>query len=951
MRCTRYRTAVVCFTVMTMMRFFAVMCVAIAGDPESRARSFSLPGQDLCFMENRGQLRRTDGAPASDIGYYVDAGRTRLCFSREGISLIMVRPDLLPSVSEALVDRESRGAPRRRIERMDMLWEGANADLVLEAGGILPSVGHYYGPAYPDGILNVPEYSRLVYRNLYDNIDVLCESGGSRIKFTYLVHPGGDPSQIRVRYRGATAHIADDGSLIVRGQVGGWEESAPLSWQDANGSRTYVRTEFQTLSGTVSYTLGAYDRARTLVIDPWATYYGGNWRWLGQDTLPGFTSADNIAIDRRAGYFVSGTSDCVDFPGSLGAPFSGNPDIFRYVLKLDAAGNRKWCTYYRGVSDDVYHWTVTSFALDADGKGGCAIAGVTKSQAFPVSSQAYQSSLRGGADGYVLSLDSLGHRRWATYCGGGITTAPWADDEFYDLVFLRNGDIAVAGQTWCADYPTTPGALRRTWSPTGDIQNSTGIVTVFDSAGALRWSSYFGGDSTSLLGAVVDSGGHLVLLGTTQSRIFPTTPGAFQRQNGTPAPSDTYYDATVSSLTPGGQLVWSTYLGGTFTESPVSIARGRGGRIVVAGITESGDFPVTPGRFRSMHNGDKDIFVTTFKNDGGLDWSTFELAAAGNMLNPIHTSMTTDRRGNIYLTGATKVSTLAVTPGAFQSVLHGNADAFLAKLDTGGTPKIVTYFGGYSSLPNSFGAEIHPNAIKVDSANNIIFAGWTTETDLPLRHTGYQQTISGIRCAFIAVMDSTLLFPVRLISLSAHAIGTGVALRWRTVDERNNYGFRVQRSRPGSNWEDVGFVHGAGNAPLGAAYEFVDRLDIAATENAILKYRLLQIDYDGTIDESPVVELRYGEAPTSASIMESWPSPATGGETWCRIRIEESGAVRLTLHDLRGREVAKIADATHMETGEHVFSFRTSTLAPGAYFLRLFSGETVETTRIIVKKD
>jgi hypothetical protein len=134
-----------------------------------------------------------------------------------------------------------------------------------------------------------------------------------------------------------------------------------------------------------------------------------------------------------------------------------------------------------------------------------------------------------------------------------------------------------------------------------------GIITP-----ATRSSSTPGLDySTFLGGGHFDSGwdiavrdGRAYVTGTTQSADFPTR-GAFDTTfNGA-------FDAFVTKLNASGsELAYSTFLGGTESDSGEDIAVDGKGRAYVTGLTNSPDYPTTRGAFDRTFNGGFDAFVT-----------------------------------------------------------------------------------------------------------------------------------------------------------------------------------------------------------------------------------------------------------------------------------------------------------------------------------------------------
>jgi hypothetical protein len=116
----------------------------------------------------------------------------------------------------------------------------------------------------------------------------------------------------------------------------------------------------------------------------------------------------------------------------------------------------------------------------------------------------------------------------------------------------------------------------------------------------LVYSSYLGGNGeTEGYSVALDAVGHAHVTGFTYSGDFPTTPGAFQTVFNSGSCCGTNAFVTKFNLT-GSALVYSTYLGGGsigYGDKGYGIAVDSAGSAYVTGLTDSVDFPTTPGAF------------------------------------------------------------------------------------------------------------------------------------------------------------------------------------------------------------------------------------------------------------------------------------------------------------------------------------------------------------------
>ena len=99
----------------------------------------------------------------------------------------------------------------------------------------------------------------------------------------------------------------------------------------------------------------------------------------------------------------------------------------------------------------------------------------------------------------------------------------------------------------------------------------------------------------------------------------------------------------------------------------------------------------------------------------------------------------------------------------------------------------------------------------------------------------------------------TTLIPVELTSFIASVSDRNILIDWVTATELNNQGFDIQR-KLGGEWEKVAFVEGKGTTTEESAYSFVDKFTYKSFKG-IITYRLKQMDFDGTYEYSPEVEV------------------------------------------------------------------------------------------------
>ena len=358
----------------------------------------------------------------------------------------------------------------------------------------------------------------------------------------------------------------------------------------------------QTKSSNFPTTGGAFDRTFNIAncprcgidqYDTFVTKLNAAGSALVYSTFLGGTDIDDargIAVDGAGSAYVIGETVSRDFPTTASAfdrVHNGAYDVF--VTRLNAAGSALvYSTFLGGVQVD------DGERVAVDAAGNAYAMGFTSSADFPTTAGAFDTTANGAFDVFVTKLNPTGSALlYSTFLGGE------GFDSGGGLTVDAAGSAYVSGGTGSIDFPTTPGAFNTV--PDG----SDAFVTKLNAAGsALAYSAVFGGTaSEGASGIALDGAGNAWVTGGTSSADFPVTAGAADSSfNGTA-------DAFVSKLSANGSaLVYSTYLGGTLSESGNDVALDSAGDVYVAGHTYSMDFPATTGAFDTIFNGDPSIF-------------------------------------------------------------------------------------------------------------------------------------------------------------------------------------------------------------------------------------------------------------------------------------------------------------------------------------------------------
>jgi beta-propeller repeat-containing protein len=270
------------------------------------------------------------------------------------------------------------------------------------------------------------------------------------------------------------------------------------------------------------------------------------------------------------------------------------------------------------------------------------------------------------------------------------------------------------------------------------VIQTQGATTAIDPDAVLDFATYLGGsDDDRAHGMAVDAQGNVYVTGPIRSRDFPTTATAVQKQ-----PTGVY----VAKLsTTGASLLLSTLIGAPGGANYAhGVAVDKEGCIYLAGNTINPRFPTTPGAFDTTYNGSNspshgDAFVVKLNPEGSeIIYATF-LGGSGM---DISGTVAVDAEGNAYILGCTSSPDFPATPGAYDTVSHGQEaygrdDIFVAKLNpTGSELLYCTYIGGSS-------AEVYGGDIVIDSSGCAYVCGTTSSNDFPTTPGAYDTSYNG----------------------------------------------------------------------------------------------------------------------------------------------------------------------------------------------------------------
>ncbi|MFH0735470.1 MAG: M14 family zinc carboxypeptidase [bacterium] len=188
--------------------------------------------------------------------------------------------------------------------------------------------------------------------------------------------------------------------------------------------------------------------------------------------------------------------------------------------------------------------------------------------------------------------------------------------------------------------------------------------------------------------------------------------------------------------------------------------------------------------------------------------------------------------------------------------------------------------------------------------------------------------------------------PVELVSFSGSSLQNSVSLNWTTATELNNSGFEIQKSGDLHNWKTIGFLTGAGSSSEIHQYKFNDTYPISG----INYYRLIQIDFNGSKNITPSIEVNFTKV-SSYALEQNYPNPFNPS-TIIKYQVAEKGNVKIKIFDVLGNQIAVLVNEVK-ESGSYNVEFNTANypnLASGTYFYSINSGNFTAVKKLMLIK-
>jgi len=611
-----------------------------------------------------------------------------------------------------------------------MTLVGANQNVKIEASEKGVGESNYLLGNQPSAWkTHISQYGRLTYREIYSGVNLTYYGRGGRVEHDFVVQPGADYRQIKMRYTGVrTLTRSANGDLHMGIGENEVIVRSPHIYQMVRGREQEIGGTFVLLGDDeVAFSIGAFDSSLPLVIDPVLDYS----TYLANLSI----YVSGAAVDASGNTYIVGQSFSPNYPVTTGAYqttcspcASDEADIF--ITKLNAVGTAQVYSTFLGGSN--YN---QAEKIAVDGSGDAIVTGYTESTDFPLKNP-ISSGSPSYMDGFVTSLAPDGASlNFSSRLGGTNSQGTSASTLPGGVAVDASGNVYVAGTTESAYLPVTPGALNA--GAPSYFNGYYVFLTKLQPSGNLVYSALVGATGSAsqccaVVGVSVDAAGNTYLGGNvgvtigTSATPWPITAGAYQ--SAMISPGDVApFAAKVSA--DGSTLLYSTLV---TTGVATGMALTSDNQMILVG-SPNYNYPVTSDAYSSTIG---TSFMARLSADATqLTYSSYFSTPTGDTGGDI-TNVALDAAGNVWLAGNTRMISNIPMVDPLQSMSGTTfGSAFVSEFD----PTIhqllfSTYFNGALG-----GSAI--DGLAIDSQGRVHIAG-TALDDLPTTSSAYLSAVT-----------------------------------------------------------------------------------------------------------------------------------------------------------------------------------------------------------------
>lgn len=599
---------------------------------------------DYCFYENKGQIIDQNGKSNSGVKYLFNSAGLNVQLKKGGFSYDVYevektkkkiskteKTSLQPNLQNKITDFDYK----YKFHRVDIELLNSNKNAEIIAEGKSNDYDNYYNiPNKPEGVTNIYRYQKIIYKNIYPNIDLAFfkpKDSTKTVEYNFIINPGAKISDIKLKFKGAKTKLKD-GKLSMNLRFGEMQENIPHSWTEETNSKSDISVKFKEIeTGVFGFEAPQDSYDKMVVIDPVPTRIWGSYN----NDNSGY-GEENFIISSNNPNFVYESSQCGNSKNiATSGTFMTITVLgmqYGYVIKFDNKGNKVWGTFIGNHNDIYIDETDRNKIWDGivDSQDNIYIVGsvwnkYTTSNSITTTGTFNPSGTLNNREAFILKLNPLGQRIWGTYFGGD------EQDEIFCIDLDSNENLVFGGSTLSKNNITTPDA---------EIPNfSNGI-----------WDVGF-------WGKIKSDGKQLIY-----SSYFY-------------APIKVIHNDNLDNIFIGGQYLKSLNLP----------------KFTTVGAHQENLLGAENAFIVKFNNAFKKQWGTFY---GG---GNFQNSTSYRKYNEL-IKLGSDYDNNLYIVGNTSALDHISTIGAQKEATNGFAcDIFLAKLDSNGNRKWGTYYGSESS--------------------------------------------------------------------------------------------------------------------------------------------------------------------------------------------------------------------------------------------------------------
>ena len=550
-----------------------------------------------------------------------------------------------------------------------MLFEGAEK---FSAVGVKSTGVRQFMSAGKSGTVTTNSFEKVRLNGIYKGVDAIAYFENKTPRYDFIVKPGADVKSINLNFKGASSlKVVDAHRLEVGTVLGAKYQQGLFAYQMIGGKQVSVPVKFKKTDEThIGFEVGAYDKSKTLVIDPlvYGTYYGGD---------QGYDEVRGVAADSFGSVYLTGYTKSRIYPilfGPFGFSTATGRDAFVSRLQGDAY-NHDYSILIPGSNDEQGNM------IQLDPLGNVWVVGTTNSPNFPPN-QGAPTNAAGNV--WILRLTSSATTILTPFVGGvpaltrlgtsitapqirnitSFSIRPDATGVFGATVrLLLTGACTPAG----VDELGNTGNKGAFYISLDYTDTTNSFATVANASGYIETG---GAATVTITGGSFDRTGNFFLNGTLiatgnsdtagASPVFTTTAGGYTNSR-----LQRSADIWIRKYGPESGIMWSSLLGGAdndITEGffkthsangtdigGTTCATDPAGNVYILGRSPSFEFPRTRGVFgEAFISGTNYMTVTKISADGSAILYSTHLRNNGSVNG---SGIAVDPRGNAYITG------------------------------------------------------------------------------------------------------------------------------------------------------------------------------------------------------------------------------------------------------------------------------------------------------------